>query len=332
MPDLMNALVWQGDGVTVTDVSRPRGGPGRALIDVGFAGICGTDLHICEGVHPRAKPPLVLGHEFAGRLAEPVDGLAKGTLVTVEPLLWCGSCVACRRGARHVCDRLRMIGIDEPGGLAEQVSLPSDLLVPLPSGMDLRLAAFVEPLAVAVHAVRRSRLQLGEVVTVVGAGPIGLAVALCARLAGAGEVLVMEPASVRREQARSLGFTVVDPAELVAHRTAGEVTCQVLFDTAGAPPVAAAFTGWVDVGARIVLVGVYGTPAPVDLQSLTFREIEVIGTRVYQRADLQVAVRMIAEGRLDPEPLLTRTLPLSRAAESIDLLRTGQEIKVLVEV
>jgi 2-desacetyl-2-hydroxyethyl bacteriochlorophyllide A dehydrogenase len=332
MPDAMNALVWRGADMAVTKVPRPADLAGRALIDVAYAGICGTDLHICDGTHPRARPGLVIGHEFAGRLAEPVDGLKAGTPVTVEPLLWCGRCAACRHGMRHVCDRLRMVGIDEPGAAAEQVSVPAELLIPLPAGLDLRHGAFVEPLAVAVHAVRRSRLRLGEVVAVVGAGPIGLALAICARLAGASEVLIAETAPARRDLARRLGFTVVDTLDLAARRQAGDPTCAVLLDATGAAPVAAAFAGWVNPGGRIVLVGVHSVPAPVDLQRLTFSEIEVIGTRVYLREDIEVAIRLIASGAADPEPLLTRTVPLSAAAGAIDLLRDGSQIKVLIEV
>jgi (R,R)-butanediol dehydrogenase/meso-butanediol dehydrogenase/diacetyl reductase len=332
MPETMNALVWRGADVVVTEVPRPRASAGRALIDVAFAGICGTDLHICDGTHPRAKPGLVIGHEFAGRLAAPVHALDAGTPVTVEPLLWCGTCAACRGGMRHVCDRLRMVGIDEPGGVAEQVSVPAELLIPLPAGLGLRHGAFVEPLAVAVHAVRRSRLRLGETVAVVGAGPIGIALAICARLAGAQEVLVAETAPGRRELAHRLGFTVVDSEDLAARRRQGESTCDVLLDATGAPAVAAGFVSWVNPGGRIVLVGVHSAPAPVDLQRLTFSEVEVIGTRVYLREDLEVAIRLIAGGAVDPEPLLTSTVPLSAAAGAVELLRAGSEIKVLIEV
>nr|WP_221380661.1 alcohol dehydrogenase catalytic domain-containing protein [Actinoplanes polyasparticus] len=317
----MKALTWRGADVAVADVPAPARAAGRALIDVAYAGICGTDLHICDGEHPRAKPDLIIGHEFAGRLAEPAGGLAAGTPVTVEPLLWCGRCPACLRGARHVCERLRMIGIDEAGAVAEQVSVPAELLLPLPPAMDLRFGAFVEPLAVAVHAVRRSRLRLGEVAVVVGAGPIGLAVALCARLAGAAEVLVVEPAAMRGERARALGFEVVDSA-----------VGQVVFDTAAVPSVAASTTGWVEPGGRIVFVGVYARPAPVDLQRVTFAELEMIGTRVYERDDLRTAIRLLDTGAFDPRPLLTRTLPLRAADTALDLLRSGSEIKVLIEV
>ena len=320
----MDALIWDGAGTAVGTAPRPASTPGRAIVDVAYAGICGTDLHICDGDHPRAQPGLVLGHEFAGRLAEPVGGLAAGTPVTCEPILACGECRPCRGGHRHVCDRFRMIGIDEPGGLAEQVSVPADLLLPLPPGLDLRYGAFVEPLAVAVHAVRRSRLRLGETAAVVGAGPIGLAVATCARLAGAAGVLVVEPAPARQELARTLGFAVVEGS--------GRMDCEVLFDTAGVPPVAAAVTGWVNTGGRVVVVGVYARPAPVDLQRVNFGELELIGTRVYTRDDLATAIRLLDSGAVDAGPLLTRTLPLAAAAGALDLLRTGQEIKVLIEV
>jgi (R,R)-butanediol dehydrogenase/meso-butanediol dehydrogenase/diacetyl reductase len=326
----MEALVWEGAGVVeAADVERPAVGDGMAIIDVAYSGICGTDLHIVAGEHPRAQPGLVLGHEFAGRLRHDVDGLAAGTPVTVEPLLWCGRCRACRAGRRHVCDRLRMIGIDTPGGLAEQVAVPAELLIALPEALSLRDAAFIEPLAVAVRAVRRSRLQVGETALVVGAGPIGLTVALVARLSGAREVVVAEPSPLRRALAEELGFTLVDADAWTEART---VPLSVVFDTAAAPPVAARLTRWADAGERVVVVGVYADAVPVDLRSVTFRELEVIGTRVYTRADLETAAVVLSDGRFDAGPLITSVLPLADGPGAFDRLRGGEEVKVLLEV
>src|SRR5918997_1292747 len=142
----MAAFVWRGDDVAVQDVPRPRPDDGWALVDVAYAGICGTDLHICAGEHPRAEAPLVLGHEFVGRLAEDAAGLRAGQPVAVEPLLNCGRCTPCRTGRTHICERLRLIGIDVPGGVAEQVLVPESRLIALPDGVELHTAAFVEPL------------------------------------------------------------------------------------------------------------------------------------------------------------------------------------------
>jgi (R,R)-butanediol dehydrogenase/meso-butanediol dehydrogenase/diacetyl reductase len=330
----MAAFVWQGgDKVAVEEVPRPRATEGWALVDVAFAGICGTDLHICAGEHPRAEAPLVLGHEFVGTLHKDADGLAAGRPVAVEPLLNCGECTPCRTGRTHVCERLRLIGIDVAGGVAEQVAVPESRLIPLPEDLDLRRAALVEPLAVTVHAVRRSGLSLGDPVMVAGAGPIGLAVASCARLAGAGTVFVSEVAEPRRRVAEELGFEVLDagePGEDLRARNGGE-GATVVFDTAAHPAVAANITSWVATSGRIVFVGTYGVPAAVNLQEVVFRELEAVGCRVYTRRDMEAAVALIADGSFDPEPFITSTVALSEAPTALQKLRSGDELKVLID-
>jgi (R,R)-butanediol dehydrogenase / meso-butanediol dehydrogenase / diacetyl reductase len=326
VPDAMAAFVWRGgEDVAVEEVERPAAGDGWVIVDVAYAGICGTDLHICAGEHPRAEAPLVLGHEIVGT--------QDGRPVAVEPLLNCGHCGPCRTGRTHVCEQLRLIGIDVPGGAAQQVRVPVERLVPLPEGLDLHAAAFVEPLAVTVHAVRRSRLQLGDQVMVAGAGPIGLGVATCARLAGAGDVLVSEPAPERRRAAEALGFTVLDagdPRADLLERTGGALA-DVVFDTAAHPAVAASLASWTTVNGRIVFVGTYGEPTAVDLQDVVFRELETVGCRVYTRGDFEAAVALLASGRFDPEPLITATLPLAEAPDALARLRSGDELKVLID-
>jgi (R,R)-butanediol dehydrogenase / meso-butanediol dehydrogenase / diacetyl reductase len=334
MPDGMAAFVWRGgDDVAVEEVPRPEGGDGWAVVDVAYAGICGTDLHICAGEHPRAEAPLVLGHEFVGHLASDAGGLAAGQSVAVEPLLNCGHCTPCRTGRSHICEQLRLIGIDVPGGVAEQVRVPESRLIALPDGVELHAAAFVEPLAVTVHAVRRSQLGLGDTVMVAGAGPIGLGVALCARLGGAGEIFVSEPSPARRGVAEELGFTLLDPEDPradLSERTGGELAA-VVFDTAAHPAVAAGLASWTAVGGRIVFVGTYGKPTALDLQDIVFRELDTVGCRVYTRADMETAVSLIATGRFDPSPLITGTVPLADAPAALDRLRSGEDLKVLID-
>ena len=320
----MRALVWEGGTqVMVAERPRPAAGDGTVLVDVAYCGLCGTDLHICAGEHPRARPGIVLGHEISGRLHAAAGGLAAGAKVVVDPLVSCGTCRPCRGGRPHTCANLRLLGIDLPGGAAEQVAVPADRVIPVSDAADLRLLAFAEPLAVAVRAVRRSGLVLGQEVAVAGAGPIGLAVAACARLAGAGRVLVAEPVPGRRRLAADLGFETTGAL-------AGDAA-EVVFDAAAHPAVAAGLAGAVAVGGRAVLVGVYGAPAPLDLQALTFKEVTVIGTRVYSRDDLRVATAMIADGRFDPSPLITWSVPLTGAASAVDDLRAGRGVKLLVE-
>jgi (R,R)-butanediol dehydrogenase / meso-butanediol dehydrogenase / diacetyl reductase len=176
---------------------------------------------------------------------------------------------------------------------------------------------------VAVRAVRRSGLAIGEEVTVAGAGPIGLAVASCARLAGAGRVLVAEPVDGRRRLAAEFGFEV---AESLAGGSA-----DVVFDAAAHPAVAAVLAEAARPAGRVVLVGIYGPPAALDLRAVAFKELTLIGTRVYSRDDIAVATAMVADGRFDPAPLITRSVPLAGAVAAVDDLRAGREVKLLVQ-
>jgi (R,R)-butanediol dehydrogenase/meso-butanediol dehydrogenase/diacetyl reductase len=265
----------------------------------------------------------VLGHEISGALAEDAGDVPAGTPVVVDPLLSCGRCVTCRAGRPHTCADLKLLGIDAPGGAAEQVLVPAASLVPLPEGTDLARAAFAEPLAVAVRAVRRSRLTLGEDVVIVGAGPVGLAVALCARAAGAASLLVVEKAEARRKVGTDLGLEVADTAPDAAAPV-------VVFDCAAAPAVAARTAALTAPAGRLVLVGVYPGLTPIDLQAVTFKELELIGTRVYSRDDLATAARMIVTGAFDPAPLLTRLVTLDEAPDAVADLAAGRDVKVLV--
>lgn len=321
----MKALIWAGGSeVTVTDVPEPVPGPGQVLVEVGYTGLCGTDLHICAGEHPRAEPGLVIGHEIAGTLAEPGAGLDTGTAVVVDPLIACGVCHTCRVGRPQTCARLRLIGIDVPGGATRLVAVDADRVIPVAGPADLRHLAFAEPLAVAVRAVRRSGLQLGQEVVVIGGGPIGVAVALCARNAGAGRVVLAEPSPTRREFAASLGIQTA--------ASAAGLHAEVVFDAAAHPAVAAMVTDVAVPGGTVVVVGVYGDPPPpFDLRAVTFAELSVVGSRVYSRQDFAVATELIASGRFDPEPFLTRTVTLDQAPAAIAELRHGNGIKVLVQ-
>ncbi|OLT06597.1 hypothetical protein BJF90_16140 [Pseudonocardia sp. CNS-004] len=210
----MRAAVWTGPGrVDVRDVPYPRVPDGWLLLRVEYGGICGTDLSIVAGKHPRAAAPLVLGHEIVGIVVRTgPDGPPVGTRVVVEPLISCGRCWACRHQESHVCRELELFGIDAAGGLADHMAVPADRVVPVQPGVPVRRAAWAEPLAVAVHAVARAQVRGGESVLVFGAGPIGILVALVARKAGAARTVVVEQKASRRKIAADCGFETVPDA------------------------------------------------------------------------------------------------------------------------
>lgn len=187
----MKAIVFTGvKNVEFQQREKPIAPEGWALIRVSHAGICGSDLTIFLGAHPRAKAPLIMGHEFSGYLEQDIPDMPKGTLVTVDPLLSCGHCTPCREGNSHVCQTLGLLGIDCDGGMAEYAIAPIPMIVKVPDGVSPKLAAFVEPIAVTVHAVRMAQFNPGDNALVFGAGTIGLALAITLRRFGASSVTI----------------------------------------------------------------------------------------------------------------------------------------------
>ncbi len=308
------AFVWTG-GTTaeVREVTLPEDRPGWVRMTVGYAGLCGTDLHVLAGEHGRALPGTVLGHEFAGRLGD-------GTPVFADPMVRCGSCDACQRGLRTICANLTAVGIDYPGAACREVLVPQANLFPLPATMDLRTAAIVEPVAVAVRAVRRSGLAGGMRAHVLGAGPIGCLLGLVAQRTGA-TVTMSEPAEPRARAAADLGLTL-----------SATGTADVVFDATGVPAVAARACDRVRGAGTLVIVGAY-PPQPVgfDLLRVMFAELTVIGTRIYDRSDISAAIDLLATdpGRLTD--LVSHVLPLARATDAVELLRAGKAMKILLD-
>jgi (R,R)-butanediol dehydrogenase/meso-butanediol dehydrogenase/diacetyl reductase len=321
-----DALVWLGGrGVAVVPVPVPEPRPGWVPVDVAYAGICGTDLHIVAGEHSRARPGVVLGHELVGRLAEPVGDLPSGQPVFVNPMVHCGTCEACLAGRINACRRLTSVGIDYPGAAAPRTVVPDHGLHPRPADTDLVTAALIEPVAVAVRAVRRSGLHVGERAHVVGGGPVGLLLALVATTAGA-TVTLSEPSADRRRRVSELGVTVVaEPDEL-------DGPADVVFDATGHPAVAPTLLRWLRVGGTAVVVGAYPSGVHgLDLHHLMFAELTVVGTRIYRHSDIEAAIDLVTTGRLDVRPVVSRIHPLHDAVAAVDGLRRGEGMKVLID-
>ena len=189
------------------EVPPPDPVPGMVAVDIKAIGICGTDFHIFKGLHPFLEYPRIMGHELSGVVAEGArgDALKPGTPVVINPYFSCGTCIACRKGKTNCCATLKVLGVHIDGGMCERILVPEENLYPA-GDLNLRDAAMIEFLAIGAHAVRRSDLEAGARVLVVGAGPIGLGTAAFARLAG-GEVTVMDVSSRRLAAVRdTLGF------------------------------------------------------------------------------------------------------------------------------
>lgn len=318
----MKAIVWTKPGtVEYCDVPMPQVPDGWALIRVSHAGICGTDKSIFRGFHPRAKAPLIMGHEYSGTLmSDNVAGIEKGSRVTVYPLLSCGHCTPCREGNQHVCNTLGLVGIDRDGGFAEYTVCPADSVVKMPDSLSMKMGAFVEPTAVAVHALRERKYCPGDNAIVFGAGAIGLAVACTLQIFGCTDLLIMETNPTRTEIARSMGFEVLDPrtvgnmADFCKSRTNGDGFDWVI-DCAGVQPVADYLFDAVKVHGTIFIIAGYAKPAMLPLGMGMYKEATIQFTRVYRKKDFQIAVKMAAAHSEKLEKIITNVYKPDQAAE-----------------
>lgn len=334
------AATYAGDGLIETAVN-PVLPPGdrQVRIRVAFCGICGTDLHILHGhMDHRVSVPQTIGHEMSGTvdaIGSGVEGFAVGDSVTVMPLDWCGRCPACEAGHRHICHNLNFVGIETTGAMQQYWTVPASVVVPIPAHVELSHAALVEPLAVAAHDVRRSRLDAGETALVIGGGPIGQLIALVAGQRGA-RVILAEPDAERRAFAQRHGATVVDPlsedlARVVQEHTGG-AGADVVFEVAGIAATALDATAHARTRGRVVMVAIHPKPVPIDLHRVFWRELEILGARVYEREDFDRAISLIAEGAVPADELISATVPLAETAQAFETLTAARALKVLIDV
>lgn len=315
-------------------VSIPVIGIEEALIQVEACGFCGSDINIMAGTHPRAKAPLTVGHELSGRIVQlgrACDGLELGDHVTMFPLISCGTCHACTHGNPHVCRKLRLFGFDLDGGMAEFVKLPIAAIVKLPENMPAKIGALIEPLAVAVHGVARTSMVGVDVAVVIGAGPIGLLTALVALARGARLVIISDVLPSRLKLAESLGLHVVKAGvELQAEvmRFSNDNGADVLFECAGHPSSAREMTSLVRSRGVIINLGVFKKLVEVDMQAVNFKEIEILGSRVYERKDFQDAIDIAMQLPLDR--IVSHAFSLKEVALAFEQFQSSEACKVLI--
>lgn len=307
------AAVYRGKKTfSVENVTTPPPGAGQVQIDVAYCGICGTDLHIYLGhMDKRVGFERTIGHEMSGVIAavgDGVTGLRVGQHIVVRPLDHCGDCPACRAGHAHICRKLTFIGIDSPGAFQQKWNVPAHTIHVLPDDLDLSHAALIEPLAVACHDVARGRVQVGEDVLVIGGGPIGMLVAMVAREAGA-KVTISEINENRLNYARKIGFAVLNPKEVdvakAMHDATGGKGADVVFEVSGSQPGVDLMTASASTRGRIVMVAIHASKPMVDMFQFFWRELELIGARVYRPEDYEAAMVLLAKGVVDCDSFIT---------------------------
>jgi 2-desacetyl-2-hydroxyethyl bacteriochlorophyllide A dehydrogenase len=334
----MKSLTYLGGtsvGITQKDVPAPARYEVR--IKVAYAGICGTDLHIQAGKHPRASAGLTMGHEFSGV----VDAIGEesamkiGTRVVVEPLISCGKCYSCRAGFPHVCSSLGLYGIDKDGGFAEYVVIPEDRIFAVPDSIPLTAAALIEPLAVGVHAVRRSSVKSIDTVLVIGGGPIGLFTAIASKAAGV-SVYIAEINPQRRLLLQTLEFELFetendDIGRYVANLTDGK-GFDVVFDAAGSRNTLKMAAEFVRVRGEVVLVAIPPEDRLISYVPFSFKEISLKGIRVYEYYDFKRAITLMKSLTYDFS-MIYQLFSIESFKKAFDSARSGNDgMRVLFEI
>ncbi len=307
------------------DVPEPQPGPQDVLVRVEACGICGSDVHGMDGSTGRRIPPIIMGHEAAGviaRVGSAVEGWQPGDRVTFDSTISCGQCYYCLQGQVNLCDRRRVLGVScaefrQDGALAEFVAVPQHILYRLPEGLGFHFAAMVEPVSIAVHAVRRVGVRLGDTAVVVGTGMIGLLVVQALRAAGCGRVWAVETDAQRRELALRLGADEAfspDEADVLAEirrRTQGR-GADVAVEAVGIPATVSLAIASVRKGGAVALVGNLSPQAELPLQAVVTRELRLDGSCA-SSGEYPLCLELMARGAIRVEPLISAVVPLAEA-------------------
>ncbi|GAB4129075.1 galactitol-1-phosphate 5-dehydrogenase [Thermopirellula anaerolimosa] len=327
----------------IQDVPPPDPAEDEVLIRVKVCGICGSDVHGMDGSTGRRIPPIIMGHEAAGvveRIGAKVTGVAPGDRVTFDSTIYCGRCRFCLRGRVNLCENRRVLGVScgeyrRHGAFAEWVTVPGHIVYRIPDAVTFEQAALIEPLSVAVHAVDRVRPRLGDAAVVVGGGMIGQLVAQAARVAGCGEIVVIEPDEYRRELACKLGAAAAwSPAEASPQRLSerlGGPLAEIVFDAVGTAESLALALSLLEKGGTCGLVGNLAPQVPLPLQATVTREYSLLGCCASQ-ADYPRCLNLLAGGGISVDPLISRTAPLDEGPKWFDILYHRREplMKVLL--
>jgi (R,R)-butanediol dehydrogenase/meso-butanediol dehydrogenase/diacetyl reductase len=358
---IMRAIYLHGpDDLRLRDVDRRSVSEGTVRVDIGYTGICGSDLHeYNSGPTPIRKPednhsipesewdeylPKPMGHEIAGEISQVgtgVDTVDVGDRVALNMVFGCHDCRYCAEGKYHLCER-GSGGVVSSRGFAESIVVPASMAVPVPESVSLQEAALAEPLGVSLHGVRRSEIGVGDRIAVFGAGPIGLGVVAGAKAAGAREIYVSEPKASRREAAKALGADVVidpaesDPVERIKRDTD---RVEISFECAGTETTLTDSLRSTAYGGTVVVLSVFEENASIHPNDIMQSERELVGSFAFQggplssRSEFVAAMDMIADGRIDPDPFVTDVVPLEDVDAAFESLLEpdSDHIKILVE-
>lgn len=337
------AVLHSANNLRFEEVKRPEPGPGDVLLRVHRCGICGTDSHIVKGRFPAPNLPLIIGHEFAGEVAAVGAGVhyvKEGDRATADINIACGHCWFCRNNQKLFCAEVRQLGVHDHGGLADYVVVPARNIYVLPASMPFDHAAFIEPLACAIHGQKRIDINVGETVLILGAGPMGLAHAALSKQRGAGLVIVSELNASRRQRAQDIGADmVVDPSGPEGFEAIMQATvwrgADVVIEAVGSPVTYGQTFQLARRGGRILAYGAAAQDAVVPMKPFDVysKELTIVGSYAGTYETWSQAIALITGGRFDPGKIIDSVRPLSEVVAALESLdRDKSVVKVQVQI
>lgn len=338
---MKQAIMTAPGEIEIREIQEPVAGEGEVLLRIQRIGVCGSDMHVYHGKHPYTGYPVVQGHEYSAsieKVGKGVTGLKPGLKVTSMPQIVCGRCEACLRGDYHICDELKVEGFQAPGCAQELWVAKVDMIIPLPEDFSYEQGAMVEPVSVAVHAVRRAGGVEGKNVAVLGAGPIGNLVAQVAH-AGGTKVLITDVSDFRLDLARQCGLENTcnpnnESLKEAVLRTFGPQSFKVGFECVGIEATMTDVIENIAKGGTIVVVGVFGDKPRVDMGLVQNNELNLVGTLMYQKEDYLKAVELISSGKVQLSPLMSKHYPMDEYLEAYRFIDQARDkvMKVFIDI
>lgn len=339
---MLQAVMTQPGKIEIHEVDKPAPKAGEALIRVRRIGVCGSDIHVYHGTHPYTGYPVVQGHEVGGTVAElgaGVSGFAIGDTVVFMPQVTCGTCYPCRHGMYHICDNLKVMGFQTGGAAQEYFAVPAEMVLKLPPALSLDEAALIEPISVAAHALARYGSVAGKKVVVLGAGTIGNLVAQVAQASGAEKVLITDVSDYKLDKARECGIAAaVNPTRVSLGEAIlenfGPAKADVILECVGVQETITQAVSLARKGSVIVVVGVFGKKPQVDLGLVQDRELSLVGTLMYRKADFERAIELAAAGKLALKPLVTQRFAFRDYLQAYQAIESsaGRYMKVMIDL
>ena len=324
------------------DVPVPKVKEGQVLVKINRIGICGSDIHVYHGKHPYTSYPVVQGHEVSGEIVKLTDGgsnFKEGDKVTIQPQMVCGRCYSCKHGQNHICDNLKVMGFQATGMASEYFAVDLKKVLKLPENISYDHGALVEPLAVAVHALKRGGDIKRRKILILGAGPIGNLVAQAANGMGAQSVMITEISDYRLNIARECGINYClnsktqDIGEKLIN-TFGEDKADLILECVGINTTTEQAIANARKGTDIIVVGVFAEKATVDLGLVQDRELRLIGTLMYQEEDYRKAIELIEESKVKLDPIITEHFPFEDYLEAYKYIEEKKDkiMKVMIKL